>query len=89
MFKRFSCLLPRLFRRLSPSLSLHVWPDNPNLHTAPIETPIGLPCPAEQWELPQGQSIVHASPVFHINTNPTNCHSDTCKFLLIRMMAMT
>ena len=82
MFKRFSPLLPRLFRRLSPSL--HVWSDYPRLHTAPI----GLPCPVErEWELPQGraechprQYIVHASPVFHINTNPTNCRPNTCKF---------
>ena len=63
--------------------SLHVWSEYPSLHTAPI----GLPCPVERWELPQGRAechpspnIVHASPVFHINTNPTNCRTNTCKF---------
>lgn len=42
MFKRFSRLLPRLFRRLSSSL--HVWSEYPSLHTAPIALPaVGAP----------------------------------------------
>ena len=38
--------------------SLHVWSEYPSLHTAPI----GLPCPVERWELPQGRAECHPRP---------------------------
>ena len=81
MFKRFSRLLPRLFRRLSLPFtfgpSIRVFTRRPSDSHAPSS---GGSSHRVEPSVTRGRALCRASPVFHINTNPTNCRPNTCKF---------